>query len=69
MTKKHNPDVYLQIIKEIISIKKSHPELRFGQIISNAICDFDDQLMDSFYILDEELLEGLQKSIKYTTKK
>ncbi len=49
------------LIEELVTIKKSHPNLRIGQLIVNAInCDPDDLSAVLFYMDDATLIRHLK---------
>ena len=53
--KKKEDLTYFDILNLLQEIKVSHPNLRFGQIISNAM-----HKQDIYYSSDKDLLNGLQ---------
>jgi hypothetical protein len=54
-----------RFIVAIRNAKIAYPELRIGQIISNAIRDYDGQpLNDPFYIEDKGLCEYVENFLK-----
>ena len=51
-----------QIVMEIKRINDKYPSWRFGQIIANAVREYDGRVnCDPFYIENGELLEALKR--------
>jgi len=46
----------LEILDQLAEIKEKHPELRFGQILCNALDNID---IDLYYLSDETVLKAL----------
>lgn len=53
-----NPDRIPLILEELRQLWEKHPDLRFMQLVSNIIKDFD---ISTFYIEDEKFLELLRQ--------
>lgn len=53
-----DPERITKILYLLAELWKDVPDWRLGQIISNAVCLYEDR--DIFYVEDEELIEKLK---------
>jgi len=59
---RHNKrhDTFTDILHAILTLHTEFPSWRFGQVVANAIREWDGRInCDPFHIQDEELLSGL----------
>lgn len=61
ISKKVKSDVFSDILHSCLIIHTEYPDWRFGQVIANAIREYDGRVnCDPFHMQDEEMLTGLE---------
>ena len=65
MNKKQQKNDISEILHLFLKLHIKYPKWRLGQIVANAVREFDGRVnCDPFYLSDEDLIIGLEKLLK-----